>query len=461
GATSCESTLSIDHSSDPDSAIDSNDTDDPESDQSDSEVDNSIEFDDDPYDSDEPDVQTSSSEIELHLWKPDVYDCGIETLRGAHCGRFGTTNRQSIVAYGSHHLSSWSSFDEYMQTHLTELLPRCTIKRLVPLSPNTLGIVADLVSASDGRGDGEILLFDINAALSNIDAELGDSDSELGNIDAELRNRGVRLSDSDSELSNDESTKPLTHIWSKLSSYSKKVSILAEMDILEDRTLFMSGEMNSNDVVLHSFMQDNRDFTYFWSKPLDAQLKSRASALCYDKKYKRAIASTAHGQMSVVDVFTGKHICGEKLYDRNDSTGGLKIGSLAICPTSPHLTLATCCTLTDQIKILDLRMPISAVLTYGKPLVSEYPEEIVPTWNPYNGVIVAPFNRQNTGGNDDMLTIFDTRFNGFLESASKEHKPLNTGTWSISFGTEQEIGFPIMVTAGNNVTLGVFNYMDF
>ncbi|KAJ2370307.1 hypothetical protein IW150_004952, partial [Coemansia sp. RSA 2607] len=158
---------------------------------------------------------------------------------------------------------------------------------------------------------------------------------------------------------------------------------------------------------------------------------------------------------------TCTYICGGKLNKSSDSKRGLKISSLAICPTSPHLALATCCALTDQIKIFDLRMPISAVLTYGKPLVSEYPEEIVPAWNPYNGVIVAPFNRQNTGGNEDMLTIFDTRFNGFLESASKEHKPLNTGTWSISFGTEQEIGFPIMVTAGENGTLGVFNYMDY
>ncbi|KAJ2369698.1 hypothetical protein IW150_005089, partial [Coemansia sp. RSA 2607] len=392
GATSSESTLSIDHSSDSDSdSIEFNDTsntddtndpnntnntDNTEGNDSDSGVIDSIEFDDDPYASDEPDVQTSSSEIELYLWEPDVHVCGTDTLRGAHCGRFGTTNRQSIVAYGPHHLSSWSSFGEYTQTHLTELLPRCTIKRLVPLSPKALGIVADLENASDGRGDSEVLLFDINAALNNIDAVLGDNDLELGD---------------------EESNMPLTHIWSKLSSYSKKVSILAEMDILEDRTLFMSGEMNSNEVVLHSFMQDNRDFTYFWSKPLDAQLKSHASALCYDKKYNRALASTNRGQISVVDVSTGKYICGEKLYDRNDLTRGLKMCSLAICPTSPHLTLATCCALTDQIKILDLRMPISAVLTYGKPLISEYPEEIVPTWNPYNGVIVAPFNRQDTG----------------------------------------------------------------
>ncbi|KAJ1718287.1 hypothetical protein LPJ53_006588, partial [Coemansia erecta] len=113
------------------------------------------------------------------------------------------------------------------------------------------------------------------------------------------------------------------------------------------------------------------------------------------------------------------------------------------------------------LKIIDLRMPIRPVLGYGKSLLCEYPEEIVPAWNPYNGVIVAPYNRQQTGAKENQLTMFDTRFTGVLEVGSKKNKQLDTGSWSVSFGTEQEIDFPIMVTAGDNGTLGVFDYMDY
>ncbi|KAJ1719355.1 hypothetical protein LPJ53_005876 [Coemansia erecta] len=123
--------------------------------------------------------------------------------------------------------------------------------------------------------------------------------------------------------------------------------------------------------------------------------------------------------------------------------------------------LATCSSLTDQLKIIDLRAPISPVLSYGKPLVSEYPEEIVPAGNPYNGMIVAPYNRQQTGGQRDQLTVFNTRFTGFLETGPTEHGLLNTGSLTVSFDTEQGIGFPTMVITGHNGTLGSFDHMDF
>ncbi|KAJ2377214.1 hypothetical protein IW150_001510, partial [Coemansia sp. RSA 2607] len=88
-----------------------------------------------------------------------------------------------------------------------------------------------------------------------------------------------------------------------------------------------------------------------------------------------------------------------------------------------------------------------------------YPKEIVPAWDPYSGVIVAPFNRSETGNTEDVINIFDTRFDGCLETEPKRYNSLGTGTWSISFGIDEGFGFPMMVTAGDNGTIGVASYL--
>ncbi|KAJ2385184.1 hypothetical protein GGI05_004773, partial [Coemansia sp. RSA 2603] len=346
------------------------------------EVDTPVESEVNPYASDEPDVTTIPDEAELALGSWETLDCQTATLRGVHCGRFGRINQHSIIAYGPQHLSAWTTNLSSSKTDLTDLLPKGTIKKLVPLSSDVLSIIADLKDKPNGQGDDEILLFDISNALRD--------------------------------------KNPTT------------------------------SELRSSEVTMHSFKQKNGVYTDASSTILDAKLSSPASALCYEVQNKRVIASTAFGQVSVVDAMTQTLIYGGWISDSSDRSKGLKISNLAICPSSPHLAMASSSTRANQINIIDIRTPLQSVLTLGKPLLSEYPKEIVPAWDPYSGVIVAPFNRPETGNAEDVINIFDTRFDGCLETEPKRYNSLGTGTWSISFGIDEGFGFPMMVTAGDN-----------
>ncbi|KAJ2374911.1 hypothetical protein GGI05_007218, partial [Coemansia sp. RSA 2603] len=129
------------------------------------EVDTPVESEVNPYASDEPGVTTLPDEAELALGPWEILDCQTSTLREVHCGRFGGSAQHSIIAYGPHHLSAWTTNLSSSKTDLTDLLPKGTVKKLVPLSSDILGIIADLQDKPNGQGDDEILLFDINTAL--------------------------------------------------------------------------------------------------------------------------------------------------------------------------------------------------------------------------------------------------------------------------------------------------------
>ncbi|KAJ1718653.1 hypothetical protein LPJ53_006396, partial [Coemansia erecta] len=69
---------------------------------------------------------------------------------------------------------------------------------------------------------------------------------------------------------------------------------------------------------------------------------------------------------------------------------------------------------------------------------------MVPAWDPFTGVIMAPYNRQQTGSAKDVVTFFDTRFRGCLEAENTKYESLGTGIWSISLGKDQGVGLPMV-----------------
>ncbi|KAJ2376203.1 hypothetical protein IW150_002119 [Coemansia sp. RSA 2607] len=167
-----------------------------------------------------------------------------------------------------------------------------------------------------------------------------------------------------------------------------------------------------------------------------------------------------YDDMSDTDAYTGKFVRGWWL-DENDSVKGLKISSFAFCPTSPNVLMASCNTKGNAIRVLDMRAPLRTVLSFGNNLVNEYPAEMKPAWNPDNGQVVAPFNKNHSRLKYNHLVVFDTRFIGWGNQSSTVLTPFTMGTHSISFGNEQGTDSPIMVTASDNGSIGISKYESY
>ncbi|KAJ2788208.1 hypothetical protein GGI15_000013 [Coemansia interrupta] len=216
-----------------------------------------------------PEVKSSqhATELELELWYE--YKCGTKDLKGAYFGTFGDTNRHAVVAYSSRHLSAWSPNDPYTLTNLTDVLPKCNIKTLVPLSDEILGLVADVKSEKGTYTRNRMMLFDINAAL-----------------DEEPREA------------------PLSAIWPNIMPGSTGVSKISWLGTRDGHTYFLSSAINSNEVHVHSFTQDNGAFTDISNTRMNVYLKNPVSAIGFDPVYSVAVAGSVRSQMSVVDVST-------------------------------------------------------------------------------------------------------------------------------------------------------------
>ncbi|KAJ2367468.1 hypothetical protein IW150_005663, partial [Coemansia sp. RSA 2607] len=379
-----------------------------------SEPNTAIELADNPYDPLEPEVASEHNLTELILEPYANFQCNTGYLLGAYHGFFGSSNPHSVVAYGPRHLSACSSRHSDIPYDLTELLPECIFKKMVPLSDDIFGIIADVKESDGGYNKDQMLLFDIDAAIADMPRAL---------------------------LS--------TFFWPKVSPRTTGVATISNMRTVDDRTFFLSGRANSTEVYIHSFSQDNGAFTETTSEHISAHIGSQVTALCYDNQYGRVVVGSLDGQISVDDGTTGGHICSGYLDDSDTKYVRLNVTNLSVCPTSPHLVMASCGTRRGQIKIVDLRDPIRPVLECGMDLISEYHKEIVPAWDPHTGVIVAPFNQDQTKDGKNVLALYDTRFIGIRKEASF-YGPLDAGTMSVHFNTLDNLIDGTMVTAGTD-----------
>ncbi|KAJ2373718.1 hypothetical protein IW150_003483 [Coemansia sp. RSA 2607] len=224
-----------------------------------------------------------------------------------------------------------------------------------------------------------------------------------------------------------------------------------------NRTQFISGKKDNSEVVVHSFEQKKYEYTRKQTMEVDAKLEGQVSALCHEPQNNKIISGSDCGQITLADAATGDFISSGKLANSSDDIEGPPINNFAVCPTNPHVAMAACSATTKQIRIFDLRMPISTVLSLGLKSINEYSADIKPAWDPDNGVIAVPFNRHDTGYEDDIIVTADTRFAKYQYERPELHIPLDTGIWSISFDGKDENGTKKMVTAGDNGTIGIFD----
>ncbi|KAJ1860074.1 hypothetical protein LPJ73_001541, partial [Coemansia sp. RSA 2703] len=99
-------------------------------------------------------------------------------------------------------------------------------------------------------------------------------------------------------------------------------------------------------------------------------------------------------------------------------------------------------------------------MTLGMPLHEDYPEDITPAWSPNNNYIVIPYNQKQTWFDQNYLMNADTRFAKIPHDKTHFHSPLDTETWSVSFGINQLTGGKTMMTAGDDGKIRTFDYCN-
>ncbi|KAJ2784133.1 hypothetical protein GGI15_002360, partial [Coemansia interrupta] len=379
-----------------------------------------IEF-DNPYEPLGPHVKSSSRKKELSAQQFAEFSCRTANIQGAFLASIGNNNRPSVVVYGRNHLSTWTPDNPGNITTLTGLLPKCNIKTLVPLSPGVLGIVADVDSEEGGHRRNTVLVFDINTAQDGVPQAMS------------------------------------PFIWPETSPRSGGVSKLCKMWTDDNRTYFLGSEVNTRTVNLHSFAHNDGTFEDITTEGFSSFNESPANALCYDSQFNRAVISSAYGQISVVDGITSNHIYDGWLDQSVDMYYRPKVTNISVFPTSPHLMMMTCSTIKGQIKVVDLRMPIKPVLSCGMDLTCKHSENLVPALDPYSGVIVAPYNADQTKDRSNQLAFIDTRFINIAKSKKSKKKQSaiifssqRTSTSTVSFASSEEFDRRLMLTAGQS-----------
>ncbi|KAJ2786482.1 hypothetical protein GGI15_001477, partial [Coemansia interrupta] len=342
-------------------------------------------------------------------------------LRGVCCGSFGSDHSQSFIVFGPRHLSSWQAGLDVVQTDLSRWLQSSIIKKAAPLSQSIIGIIVDAQDRRHSDRDGELVLLNIDTAL----------------------NRSA-------------TAHPVVPSPFDL-PHRRGISCIQEMQTADDRTYFLTSAKNSTEVVMHSFLRDGSTPAISGAPRVMASHGSTISALGYDRNMATIVSGSVRGQITVADAYTGRFVRGFSL-DEDDASRGLRINQLAFCPSNPNVLMASCDGRVNQLRVLDLRTPSSVVLKFGVGLVEKYPEEMKPAWNPRNGQVVAPYNQKHTGYPRDYLAIFDTRYINCNNDYITAMSPYSGGTWSLSFGVDQDTGGSIMVTAGDGGSVGVMDY---
>ncbi|KAJ2778561.1 hypothetical protein H4R18_004525 [Coemansia javaensis] len=181
---------------------------------------------------------------------------------------------------------------------------------------------------------------------------------------------------------------------------------------------------------------------------------SRLTALCYDPHHARILSGSESGRINANDVETG----GMAADGSDDRMQNCVVGSIAMCPTNPHLAMASCGLSDKQYRIIDLRQgqsvlhPALAVGVRAERTLSRYSR---PAWHPAGGLIFCPVKSGSPGAPEDgSVAIWDTRYVNCAEAAPQIYRPHTSAVWSVSFAGSDGAGRTTMVTVCGDHNIG-------
>ncbi|KAJ1726515.1 hypothetical protein LPJ61_005134, partial [Coemansia biformis] len=224
-----------------------------------------------------------------------------------------------------------------------------------------------------------------------------------------------------------------------------------------ERGMMVSGGVSDRKVLVWSLRVSGSQVTKAdVVQQMQTRHGSRVTALCYEPCYARVLSGSESGRISINDAETGQSATTAGSDDRLQNR---VIGSIAICPTSPHLVMASCAQPGSQIRIMDMRQRQSVAqpaLAFGLDTGRTQSRYARPAWHPAGGLVFCPFRCGLSG--DGVVAIWDTRYARCADDAPQTYQPHKATVWSVSFAGQDRAGKTTMVTVSGDHNIGFTDF---